>query len=84
MKLRLTRSEVDPNHCSKVVDDRPLIPTPSEDDLFLTGVDPLICKSKRESDSGCGMVNFKNRDYLEDLNFQKLYSDDVKPDLGNA
>eukprot|EP00253_Pinus_taeda_P033747 PITA_33747 len=44
MKLRITRSEADPNHCSKVVDDRPLIPTLSEGDLFLTGVDPLICK----------------------------------------
>ena len=23
-------------------------------------------------------------DYLEDLNFQKLYGSDVRPDLGNA
>lgn len=23
-------------------------------------------------------------DYLEDLNFQKLYGNDVRPDLGNA
>ena len=59
MKLRFTRSEADPNHCLKVVDDRPLIPAPSEDDLFLTSVDPLFCRSKRELDSGCGMVNYK-------------------------
>ena len=50
MKLRFTRSEIDPN-LLKVVDDRPLIPAPYEDDLFLTGADPLICKSKRELDS---------------------------------
>jgi len=24
------------------------------------------------------------RDYLKDLNFQKLYGDDAEPDLGNA
>ena len=59
MKLRLTRSETDPNHYPKVVDDSPLIPTPYADDLFLTGADPLICRSKRELDSGCGMINFK-------------------------
>ena len=59
MKLRFTRSETDPDHCSKVVDDRPLIPTPSEDDQFLTGANPLICKSKRELDSRYGMVNCK-------------------------
>lgn len=59
MKLRFTRSETDPNHCSKVVDDRPLVPAPSKDNLFLTGADPLICKSKREMDSGCGTVNYK-------------------------
>ena len=42
MKLRFTKSEANPNHCLKVVDDRPLIPAPSKDDLFLIGVDPLI------------------------------------------
>ena len=26
----------------------------------------------------------QDRDYLEDLNFQKLYCDDFGPDLGNA
>ena len=26
----------------------------------------------------------QDRDYLEDLNFHKLYCDDVGPDLGNA
>eukprot|EP00253_Pinus_taeda_P007762 PITA_07762 len=45
MKLRFTRNEVDPKLCLKVVDDRPVIPTPSEDDLFLTSADPLICKN---------------------------------------
>eukprot|EP00253_Pinus_taeda_P029677 PITA_29677 len=60
MKLRSTSSETDPNHCSKVVDDRPLIPAPSEDDLFPTGANPLICRSKRELDSGCGMIGAKN------------------------
>ena len=41
------------------MDDRPLISTPYEDDLFLIGADPLICRSKRELDSGCGMINCK-------------------------
>ena len=59
MKLRFTRSEVDPNHCLKVVDDRPLILAPHKDDLSLTGEDPLICRGKRELDSGFGMVNCK-------------------------
>ena len=59
MKLRFTRSETDPNHYSKVVDDRPLISTPYEDDLFQTGADPLTCRSKRELNFGCGMVNCK-------------------------
>jgi len=39
MKLRFTRSEVDPNHGFKVVDDKPLILVPYEDDLFLTGTE---------------------------------------------
>ena len=59
MKLRFTRSETDPNHYLKVVGDIPLIPTPYEDDLFLIGVDPLICRSKRELDSGCGIIKCK-------------------------
>jgi len=59
MKLRFTRSETDPKHYLKVVDDRPLIPAPYEDDLFLTGADPLICRRKRELDSRCGMINCK-------------------------
>jgi len=40
MKLRFTRSEVDPNLCLKVVDDGPLIPTLSEDDLFFDRCGP--------------------------------------------
>jgi len=63
MKLRFTRSEADPNHCFKVVD---------EDDLFLTGADPLICKSKRELDFRFGMVNCKPMTTSMELNFQKL------------
>ena len=59
MKLRFTRSETDPNHYLKVVDDRPLILAPYEKDLFLTSVDPLICRSKRKLDSKCGMINCK-------------------------
>ena len=59
MKLRFTKSEVDPNHCLKVVDDRPLVLAHSEDDLFQASVDPFTCRSKRELDSGCGMVNCK-------------------------
>jgi len=51
MKLRFTRSETDPNHYLKVVDDRPLIPAPYADELFLIGADPLICRRKRELDS---------------------------------
>jgi len=59
MKLRFTKSEINPNHSPKVVDDRPIIPTPYEDNLFLTGADPLICRSKRELDFRCGMINCK-------------------------
>jgi len=59
MKLRFTKSDVDPNHCLKVVDDRPLRPAPSTDDLFQTGADPLTCRTKRELDPGCAMVNCK-------------------------
>ena len=59
MKLRFANSEADPNHCLKVVDDRPFTPTPSKNDLFLIGADPLTCRSKRKLDSGCGMVNCK-------------------------
>ena len=95
MKLRFTRSEANPNHCLKVVDDRPIILapyeddrpiilTPYEDDLFLTGADPLICKSKRELDSGFGMVKCKPVTTSMELNFQKLCDSDVGPDLGNA
>ena len=58
MKLRFTRSEA-PDHYSKVVDDSPLISAPFEDDLFLIGADPLICRSKRELDFRCTMVNYK-------------------------
>jgi len=84
MKLRFTKSEANPNHCLKVVDDRPLIPAPSKDDLFLTSADSLICRSKRELDSGCGKVKLQAHDYLVDLNFQKLYGSDARPDLGTA
>ena len=84
MKLRFTKSETDPNYYSKVVDDRPLILTPYEDDLFLTGADPLICKIKRELDSGFGMVNNKLVTNSMELNFQKLCGSDAGPDLGNA
>ena len=31
-----------------------------------------------------GNGKLQDRDYLEDLNFQKLYGNDVGPDLGNA
>jgi len=39
MKLRFNKSEADPNHCLKAMDDRHPIPAPSEDELFQTGVD---------------------------------------------
>jgi len=84
MKSIFTKSEADPNHCLKVVDDRPLIPTPSEDDLFLTGAYPLICRNKRELYSGFGMVNFKPVTTSMELNFQKLCGSNARPDLGNA
>eukprot|EP00253_Pinus_taeda_P032550 PITA_32550 len=47
MKLGFTRSEVDPNLYLKVEDDKPLMLVLYVDDLFLTGADPLIQKSKR-------------------------------------
>jgi len=84
MKLIFTRSESDPKHCLKVVDDRPLILAPYEDDLFLIGADPLICKSKRELDSRVGRVNCRLVTTSMDLNFQKLCGRDTRPDLGNA
>jgi len=82
--LRLIRSEANPNHCFKVVDDRPLILVPYEDDLFLTGAYLLICKSKRELDSRFGMVNCKPVTTSMKLNFKKLCGSDTGPDLGNA
>jgi len=84
MKLRFTRSETDPNHYLKVVNDRPFILAPYEDDLFLTGADPLICRSKRELDSEYGMINCKSVTTSQILTFKKLYGNDVGPDLGNA
>ena len=48
MKLGFTRSEADPNRYLKVEDDKPLILLLYVDDLFVTGVDPLIHKCKRE------------------------------------
>ena len=83
MKLRFTRSEADPNHCLKVLDDRPLIQACYEDDLFLTGADPLIYKIKRELDSIFGMVNCKPVTTSMELNFQELCGSDVGTDLGN-
>eukprot|EP00253_Pinus_taeda_P025854 PITA_25854 len=44
MKLEFTRSEADPNLYFKVEDDKPLILVLYVDNLFLTGVDPLIHK----------------------------------------
>ena len=64
MKLRFTRSEVDPNHCLKVVDDGPLILVPYEDDLFLTGTNPLIHKRKRELDSEFEMKDLGMMQYF--------------------
>ena len=62
----------------------PLIPAPYEDNLLLIGADPLICKSKRELDSGFGMVNCKPVTTSMKPNFKKLCGSDVGPDLGNA
>jgi len=84
MKLKFTRSEANPNLFLKVVNDRPLIPAPSEDDLFVTGADPLIWRSKRELDSRFGIVNYKPMTTSMELNFQNLCGSSVGPDLGNA
>ena len=48
MKLGFTRSNVDPNIYFKVDREKPLILVLYVDDLFLTGVDPLIHQCKRE------------------------------------
>ena len=48
MKLGFTRSTVDPNLYFKVDREKPLILVLYVDDLFLTGVDPLIHQCKRE------------------------------------
>jgi len=66
------------------VDDRPLILAPYEDDLFLTGVDPLICKSKRELDFGFGMMTCNTVTTSMKPNFKKLSGSDAGPDLRNA
>ena len=84
MKSIFTKSEADPNHCLKVVDDRPLILEPCNDDLFLKGAYPLICKSKRELDFRFGIVNCKLVTTSMELNFKKLCGSDVRLDLGNA
>jgi len=84
MKLRFTRSEANPNHCFKVVDDRPLILVPYEDELFLTGTDPLIGKSKRELDSKFGMVDCKPVTTPMELKFKKLCGSPAAPNLENA
>jgi len=84
MKLRFTRSEVDPNLCLKVVDHIPLILVTYEDDLFLAGTDHPICKSRRELDSKFGMVNCKPVTTLMELNFKKLCGRVAGRNLGNA
>ncbi len=84
MKLRFTRSEVGPNHCFRVVDDRPLILVPYVDYLCLAGTDTLIYKSKRELDSGFGMVNCKQMTTSMKPNFKKLCGSYAGPNLGNA
>ena len=48
MKLGFTRSNADPNLYFKVVKGKPLTLVLYVDDLFLTGVDPLIHQCKRE------------------------------------
>ena len=48
MKLGLTRSNVDLNLYFKVDREKPLILVLHIDNLFLTGVDPLIHQCKRE------------------------------------
>lgn len=69
MKLTFTRSETNPNHYPKAMDDRPLILAPHKDDLFLTGANPLICRSKKELDFECGMINYKRVPTLRILTF---------------
>jgi len=51
MKMRFIKSEDDPNHYLKIVDDRPLILSPSRNNPFMIGAGPLTCISKRELDS---------------------------------
>jgi len=51
MKLGFTKSEVDPNLCFKVEDEKPLILVLYVDNLLLISADPLIHKCKRELDS---------------------------------
>ena len=48
MKLGFTRSNSNPNLYFKVDKEKPLIRVLYVDDLFLTGVDPLIHQCKRE------------------------------------
>ena len=55
MKLAFTRSDVDPNLYFNVDNDKPFILVLYVDDLFLTGVDPLIHQCKRELIAEFGM-----------------------------
>jgi len=66
------------------MDDEPLILVPYEDDLFLIGANPLICKSKRELDSRFGMVNCKPVTTSRKPSFKKLRYSDAGLDLRNA
>eukprot|EP00253_Pinus_taeda_P032142 PITA_32142 len=67
MKLAFTRSEADPNLYFKVEDDKPLILVLYVDDLFLTSVDPLIHKCKRDLASKFEMKDLGLMHYFLEL-----------------
>ena len=67
MKLDFTRSDVDPNLYFKVDKEKPLILILYVDNLFLTGVDPLIHQCKRELASKFEMKDLRLMHYFPRL-----------------
>eukprot|EP00253_Pinus_taeda_P002260 PITA_02260 len=73
MKLGFMRSDVDPNLYFKVQKDMTLNLVLYVDDLFMTGVDPLIYQCKRELASEFGMKDLGLMHYFLSLEvWQKL------------
>jgi hypothetical protein len=62
-RLGFSKSYVDPNLYYKVLNDAPMILLLYVDDLFMTGVEPLIIKCKRELSSEFNMKDLGLMNY---------------------